>query len=91
MSYRNDRREQRITSVLGAVFLVPIVFFYVLAHMAWRSQELRLVTQSMAEMIEIGWPAEQLFEGGWITLSCFRRSLNSNSTPRFFRSSSSHA
>ena len=29
---------------------MPIIFFYVLAHMAWRSQELRLITQSMAEV-----------------------------------------
>src|SRR6266702_162046 len=35
---------------LGVVFFVPIIFFYVLAHMAWRSQELRLITQSMAEV-----------------------------------------
>ena len=35
---------------LGAVFLVPIVFFYALAHMVWRSQELRLIAQSMAEV-----------------------------------------
>jgi hypothetical protein len=39
-----------VLAVLGAVFFVPIVFFYVLAHMAWRSQELRIVTQSMAEV-----------------------------------------
>src|SRR5258708_18763549 len=37
-------------AMLGVVFLVPIIFFYVLAHMAWRSQELRLITQSMAEV-----------------------------------------
>src|SRR5215831_14881507 len=36
--------------MLAIVFFVPIVFFYVLAHMAWRSQELRLITQSMAEV-----------------------------------------
>ena len=35
---------------LGAVFLVPIIFFYALAHMVWRSQELRLIAQSMAEV-----------------------------------------
>ena len=39
-----------VLGVLGAIFLAPIVFFYVLAHMAWRSQELRLITQSMAEV-----------------------------------------
>jgi hypothetical protein len=36
--------------LLGVVFLVPIIFFYVLAYIAWRSQELRLITQSMAEV-----------------------------------------
>src|SRR5438067_1563688 len=36
--------------MLAAVFFVPIIFFYVLAHIAWRAQELRLVTQSMAEV-----------------------------------------
>ncbi len=39
-----------VLAVLGAIFLAPIIFFYVLAHMAWRSQELRLITQSMAEV-----------------------------------------
>ncbi len=34
----------------GALFLAPIVFFYALAHMVWRSQELRLIAQSMAEV-----------------------------------------
>src|SRR5499425_1792223 len=39
-----------VLAMLAVVFFVPIVFFYVLAHMAWRSQELRLITQSMAEV-----------------------------------------
>src|SRR5262249_49149098 len=29
-----------VLAMLAVVFFVPIVFFYVLAHMAWRSQEL---------------------------------------------------
>jgi len=32
------------------IYLAPIVFFYALAHMAVRSQELRLIAQSMAEV-----------------------------------------
>ena len=39
-----------VLAVLAAIFLAPIIFFYALAHMAWRSQELRLITQSMAEV-----------------------------------------
>ena len=39
-----------LLAVLGAIFFAPIIFFYVLAHMAWRSQELRLIAQSMAEV-----------------------------------------
>ncbi len=39
-----------LLAVLGAIYLAPVVFFYVLAHMAWRSQELRLIAQSMAEV-----------------------------------------
>src|SRR5215470_4805841 len=39
-----------VLAMLGIVFFVPIIFFYVLAHMAWRSKELRLITQSMAEV-----------------------------------------
>src|ERR1700737_853379 len=39
-----------VFAVLAAIFLSPIIFFYALAHMAWRSQELRLITQSMAEV-----------------------------------------
>ena len=29
-----------VLAMLGVVFFVPIMFFYVLAHMAWRSQEM---------------------------------------------------
>src|SRR3984957_15122270 len=39
-----------VLAVLGTIYLAPVVFFYVLAHMAWRSQELRLIAQSMAEV-----------------------------------------
>ncbi len=39
-----------VLAVLAAIFFAPIIFFYVLAHTAWRSQELRLITQSMAEV-----------------------------------------
>jgi len=35
---------------LAAVVLVPVIFFYVLAHAAWRAQELRLIAQSMTEV-----------------------------------------
>ncbi len=34
----------------GALFVAPVIFFYALAHMVWRSQELRLIAQSMAEV-----------------------------------------
>jgi len=33
---------------LGAASLLPIIFFFGVAHLAWRSQELRLIAQSMA-------------------------------------------
>ena len=33
---------------LGAAALLPIIFFFGVAHMAWRAQELRLIAQSMA-------------------------------------------
>jgi hypothetical protein len=35
---------------LGALFVLPMAFFYALAHMVWRAQELRLIAQSMAEV-----------------------------------------
>jgi hypothetical protein len=35
---------------LGTAALLPIVFFFGVAHMAWRAQELRLVAQSMAKV-----------------------------------------
>jgi archaellum component FlaC len=35
---------------LGATALLPIVFFFGAAHMAWRAQELRLIAQSMAKV-----------------------------------------
>src|SRR5262249_41721028 len=34
-----------VLAVLGAIYLAPVVFFYVLAHMAVRSQEMRLIAQ----------------------------------------------
>ena len=34
----------------GALFVAPVIFFYALAHMVWRSQELRMIAQSMAEV-----------------------------------------
>jgi len=33
---------------LGALALLPIIFFFGVAHMAWRTQELRLIAQAMA-------------------------------------------
>jgi hypothetical protein len=41
-----------IPSLLGlsALLLIPVILAFAFAHMAWRSQELRLVAQSMAEV-----------------------------------------
>src|SRR5712671_2089644 len=39
-----------VLAVLGFIYVSPIVLFFVLAHMASRSQELRLIAQSMAEV-----------------------------------------
>ena len=43
---------QSSAALLGvaAIVLAPIVFFFVLAHMVWRAQELRLIAQSMANV-----------------------------------------
>jgi hypothetical protein len=35
---------------LGAAALLPIIFFFGVAHMTWRAQELRLIAQSMARV-----------------------------------------
>src|SRR5476649_2019283 len=35
---------------VAAIVLAPIAFFFVLAHMVWRAQELRLIAQSMANV-----------------------------------------
>src|SRR6516225_8304616 len=35
---------------LGAAALLPIIFFFGAAHMAWRAQEMRLIAQSMAQV-----------------------------------------
>src|SRR5215208_6845154 len=35
---------------LAGFVLAPIVFFYVMAYMMWRSQEMRLIAQSMASV-----------------------------------------
>jgi hypothetical protein len=35
---------------LGAAALLPVIFFFGAAHMAWRAQELRLIAQSMARV-----------------------------------------
>ena len=39
-----------VLAVLAMIYLAPVVFFYVMAHMAVRSQEMRLIAQSMAEV-----------------------------------------
>lgn len=35
---------------LGALFLAPLILFYFMAMLSWRSQELSLIAQSMAQM-----------------------------------------
>jgi len=45
-----DRSPAAIMIGLGAAALLPIIFFFGVAHMAWRSQELRLIAQSMARV-----------------------------------------
>src|SRR5205823_13100284 len=57
-----------VLAMLGVVFLVPIIFFYVLAHMAWRSQELRLITQSIAEVAMRLAEAETVARGSIVTV-----------------------
>src|SRR5579872_4307776 len=42
---------------LGAAALLPIIFFFGVAHMAWRAQELRVIAQSMAKVaLRLGEP-----------------------------------
>ena len=45
-----DRSPAALMVGLGAAALLPIIFFFGVAHMAWRSQELRLIAQSMARV-----------------------------------------
>src|ERR1700677_3989063 len=46
----SDRSPAALMIGLGAAALLPIIFFFGVAHMAWRSQELRLIAQSMARV-----------------------------------------
>ena len=46
----SDRSPIALMIGLGAAALLPIIFFFGVAHMAWRSQELRLIAQSMARV-----------------------------------------
>src|ERR1700691_2366446 len=46
----SDRSPIALMIGLGAAALLPILFFFGVAHMAWRSQELRLIAQSMARV-----------------------------------------
>jgi len=39
-----------VLAVTSVIYIAPVVFFYVFAHMSMRSQELRMVAQSMAEV-----------------------------------------
>src|SRR5262249_28017593 len=39
-----------VLAVVGIILFVPLIYIYMLAHLFWRSQELRFVTQSMAEV-----------------------------------------
>ena len=43
-----DHSPAAVMIGLGAAALLPIIFFFGVAHMAWRAQELRLIAQSMA-------------------------------------------
>jgi hypothetical protein len=45
-----DRSPAALMIGLGAAALLPIIFFFGAAHMAWRAQELRLIAQSMARV-----------------------------------------
>jgi Apolipoprotein A1/A4/E domain len=45
-----DRSPVAFVIGLGAAALLPIVFFFGAAHMAWRAQELRLIAQSMTQV-----------------------------------------
>jgi hypothetical protein len=46
----SDHSPMPLLIGLGATALLPIVFFFGAAHMAWRAQELRLIAQSMAQV-----------------------------------------
>jgi Apolipoprotein A1/A4/E domain len=43
-----DHSQAALMIGLGAAALLPVIFFFGVAHMAWRAQELRLIAQSMA-------------------------------------------
>ena len=45
-----DHSSTAVIVGLGAAALLPIIFFFGVAHMAWRAQELRLIAQSMAQV-----------------------------------------
>ena len=45
-----DRSPLALMIGLGAAALLPVIFFFGVAHMAWRAQELRLIAQSMARV-----------------------------------------
>jgi hypothetical protein len=45
-----DRSPAALMIGLSAAALLPVIFFFGVAHMAWRSQELRLIAQSMARV-----------------------------------------
>ncbi len=46
----SDHSPAALMVGLAAAALLPVIFFYGLAHMAWRAQELRLIAQSMARV-----------------------------------------
>jgi Apolipoprotein A1/A4/E domain len=46
----SDRSPAALMIGLGAAALLPVIFFFGVAHMAWRAQELRLIAQSMAQV-----------------------------------------
>ncbi len=46
----SDRSPMALMIGLGAAALLPVIFFFGVAHMAWRAQELRLIAQSMAQV-----------------------------------------
>lgn len=70
MNRSSARAAPGILALIGliAVLVAPLLLFYFIASMAWRSQEMSLIAQSMAQMAVRFSEPEHVANGAIVTV-----------------------